>query len=303
MNEITRILCPIDFSDFSRRALQYAVAFARWYASTVTLLHVSPVVPLAAYAPGSGVVPTANLSDEDRDRLIASMRQLAVDGGSGLAFDYKLAEGHPAAQILNAAEVLASDFIVMGTHGRSGFERMVLGSVTEKVVRKATCPVLTVPAPEGSASTTPAALFKRIVCAVDFSDCSIQGLKYALSLAQQADAALTVVHVIEMPSDASDVPAFVGGETVEQYVATAREERRQRLDRLIPDAARSACSVQTVVATGKPYREILRLATEQTSDLIVIGLHGRGPIDLLFFGSTAQQVIRAAGCPVLTLRV
>jgi nucleotide-binding universal stress UspA family protein len=302
MNEISRILCPIDFSDFSRRALQYAVALARWYASTVTLVHVSPIVPLAAYAPGSGVVPSANLTDEDRDRLVASMRQLAVDAGSGVAFDYRLAEGHPAAQILNAVDVLSSDFIVMGTHGRSGFERMILGSVTEKVVRKARCPVLTVPGPEGDAAPAPAALFKRIVCAVDFSDCSIRGLNYALSLAQQADAELIVVHVIEMPSDASDVPAIVGGKALEQYVTEATQERRQRLERLIPDAAREACSIQTVIATGKPYREILRLAAEQTSDLIAIGLHGRGPVDLLFFGSTAQQVIRAAGCPVLTLR-
>jgi nucleotide-binding universal stress UspA family protein len=269
----------------------------------VTLLHASPIVPLAAYAPGSGVVPTANLTDEDRDRLVASMKQLAVDAGSGVAFDYKLAEGHPAAQILNAADVLSSDFIVIGTHGRSGFERMILGSVTEKVVRRAKCPVLTVPGPEAGASTAPAALFKRIVCAVDFSDCSIRGLNYALSLAQQADAELTVVHVIEMPSDDPlGVPAFIGDKTLEQYVTEATQERRQRLERLIPDAARAACSIQTLIATGKPYREILRLAAEQTSDLIVIGLHGRGPVDLLFFGSTAQQVIRAAGCPVLTLR-
>jgi universal stress protein A len=71
---------------------------------------------------------------------------------------------------------------------------------------------------------------------------------------------------------------------------------------MIPDAVRESCSVETIIARGKPYREILRIAVEQASELIVIGVHGRGPIDLLFFGSTAQHVVRAAPCPVLTLR-
>ena len=304
MIQIRRVLCPVDFSEFSRRAVEHAVAIATWYESAVTLLHVSPIVPLAAYAPGSGVLPTANLSAGDQERLLTSMKQLAADAAAGAAipFDYKLAEGHAAAEILNAATVLSSDLIVMGTHGRSGFERLLLGSVTEKVLRKAACPVLSVTAADSQPQAR-TAVSRRIVCAVDFSDCSLRGLDYAVSLAQESDASLTVVHVLEMASDISpDVPAIISDQTLQEYVATATTERRQRLERLIPDAVRDACSVETIVVRGKPYREILRVAVEQASELIVIGVHGRGPIDLLFFGSTAQHVVRAAPCPVLTLR-
>ncbi|HLG57492.1 MAG TPA: universal stress protein [Vicinamibacterales bacterium] len=304
MIEIRRILCPIDFSDFSRRALDHAVVIARWYESTITLVHVSPIVPLAAYAPGSGVVPSANLSPEERAALLASLKEFAApDAAAGVPFDYQLTEGRAAAQILNAAETLSSDLIVMGTHGRSGFERMILGSVTEKVLRKAACPVLSVPRSSLDVVPVPP-LFKRILCAVDFSDCSMQGLHYAMSLAQEADASLTVLHVIDLPPEVSDVQGMMVGGAVsfQDYIAQAGEDRRKRLKDAVPDAVREHCHVETVLATGTPYREVLRVAAEQTSDLIVIGLHGRGPVDLLFFGSTAQQVVRSAPCPVLTLR-
>jgi nucleotide-binding universal stress UspA family protein len=305
MIEIRRILCPIDFSDFSRRALDHAVVVAKWYESTITLVHVSPIVPLAAYAPGSGVVPSANLSPEDRAALLASLKQFAApDAAAGVPFDYELAEGGAAAQILNAAETLSSDLIVMGTHGRSGFERMILGSVTEKVLRKAACPVLSVPRSSPDAVPLPPVLFRRILCAVDFSDCSMQGLHYAMSLAQEADASLTVLHVIELPPQVSEVQGMMVGGAVsfQDYIEQAGEDGRKRLKDAVPDAVRENCRVETLLATGTPYREVLRVAAEQTSDLIVIGLHGRGPVDLLFFGSTAQQVVRSALCPVLTLR-
>lgn len=305
MIEIRRILCPIDFSDFSRRALDHAVAIAKWYDSTITLLHVSPIVPLAAYAPGSGVVPSANLTPEEREALLASMKQLAATAASpDVRFDYKLAEGGTAAQIVNAAETLSNDLIVLGTHGRSGFERMLLGSVTEKVLRKAPCPVLTVPRSAPDAVPGAAVQFKRILCALDFSDCSMRALNFAVSLAQEADASLTVVHVIEVPPDVVDANGMLvgGAVNIDDYIASAQAERQTRLQAAVPDTVRAYCKVETMLLTGKPYREVLRVAAEHASDLIVLGVHGRGPVDLLFFGSTTQQVVRSATCPVLTLR-
>jgi len=151
----------------------------------------------------------------------------------------------------------------------------------------------------------PAVLFTRILCAIDFSDCSMHALNYAMSLAQEADARLTVMHVLEPPSDApADFHETVFGapRTLTEYIAEAEEERRARLTEAVPEAVRAYCTVETMMAKGKPYREILRVASEQQSDLIVIGIHGRGAADLLFFGSTAQHVVRQASCPVLTLR-
>src|SRR5688500_8871579 len=143
MIEIGRILCPIDFSDFSRRALDHAVAIARWYDSTITLLHVFSVVPVAAYAPGTPMHPSVVLTPMDRDEILASMRRLAEqEAGSAVPIEFEIVEGSAATEILARAHTMPSDLVVMGTHGRSGFERLMLGSVTEKVLRKATCPVL-----------------------------------------------------------------------------------------------------------------------------------------------------------------
>jgi nucleotide-binding universal stress UspA family protein len=304
--EIERILCPIDFSDFSRRALDHAVAISRWYESTITLLHVCTVVPVAAYAPGSGVLPSAALTPEDRKALLASMERFAEgEAGTNVAIDLDIAEGSTATAILAKADAMPADLLVMGTHGRSGFERLVLGSVTEKVLRKAACPVLTVPKAVPDVVPAPPVLFKRIICAIDFSDCSMHALNYAMSLAQEADAHLTVMHVIELPPD---VPREVhetvlaGPRNLREYLALAEEDARARLKEAIPDSVRAYCTVDTVQPTGKPYREILRVAEEQTADLIVIGIHGRGPVDRLLFGSTAQHLVRQASCPVLTLR-
>ena len=104
--------------------------------------------------------------------------------------------GQPAAQILVRSVDAESDLIVMGTHGASGFEHLLLGSVTEKVLRRARCPVLTVPPHAQATSTLP---FRRLLCAIDFSDSSLRGLELACSLAKESNAALTLLHVVEWP--------------------------------------------------------------------------------------------------------
>ena len=303
MVEIRRILCPIDFSDFSRRAFDHAVAIARWYESTITVLYVSASSSAVVYTTG----PAAVLTRDDRDQLLTSMRQFVdAEAASQIPLEFELSEGDAATKILTSATSIKPDLIVMGTHGRSGFERLVLGSVTEKVLRKAACPVLSVPRQIPDAVPAPTVLFKRILCAIDFSDCSLRALNHAMSLAQEADARLTVVHVIEVPPEAPadfHLGAFGVAQSLADYIAASEEERRARLRDAVPDTVRAYCTVETLLPTGKPYREILRVAAEQQSDLIVIGIHGRGAADLLFFGSTAQHVVRQALCPVLTLRM
>jgi nucleotide-binding universal stress UspA family protein len=304
MIEIKRILCPIDFSDFSRRALDHAVAIAKWYEATITLFHVCSVGPVAAYAPGSGVLPSAALTPEDRDALLTAMKRFAQgETATDVPLELEIAEGSTAAAILVKADAMPADLLVMGTHGRSGFEHLFLGSVTEKVLRKAACPVLTVPrsAPDIAASTP--VLFKRIVCAVDFSECSMHALTYAMSLSQETDAHLTVINVIELPPDVSrEGHETVLGPSFQEYMVQAEEDRRARLKDAVPESVRAYCTVDTVLATGKPYREILGVAEERRADLLVVGIHGRGPIDRLLFGSTTQHLVRQASCPVLTLR-
>jgi nucleotide-binding universal stress UspA family protein len=202
-------------------------------------------------------------------------------------------------EILAQADVQKADLVVIGSHGRSGFERLLLGSITEKVLRKATCPVMVVPRRAGDASSPGAAHFGQIVCPVDFSDSSLTALTYAISLAEEADAHLTVLHVVEIPAGLYEASAVFD---VAEFRVAAEAASRKRLNELIPDSVRAYCEVETVVSEGRTSREIVRLAAERKSDLIVMGVHGRGAVDLMVFGSNTHRVIQSASCPVLTMR-
>jgi len=303
MIEIRRILCPIDLSEFSRHALDHAVTIARRYDSVITVLNVCALVPATAYSPGTPILPVSAPTPDDLDALLASMKRFVeTEVGLTTPMRFEIGEGNAASEILDRATAIPSDLIVMGTHGRSGFERLVLGSVAEKVIHKAACPVLTVPRPMADAVPVPDRLFTRILCAIDFSDTSLRALEYALSLAQEKDAQLTLVHVVEVtPAPQSEAAGDVEARALGAYVAAAAEARAAQLQRIVPDSVRAYCTVERTLAIGKPHHEILRIAAERDSDVIILGAHGFG-ITQLMFGSTAHQVVRQARCPVLTIR-
>jgi len=299
---IKRILCPIDFSDASSYVVDHAVAIAGWYKARILALHVcSPLfVPVPALPPPVDRVPQTEI-ERVREGTRACF-QAASDAGIGV--DVAVDIGHPAAEILGRAATLPADLIVMGTHGASGFERLALGSVAEKVIRKTACPVLTVPP---RAHTTAVLPFKRLLCAMDFSEPSLAALAFGGSLARESGAVLTLLHVIEWPWAESPAPTF-DDLPAEQAVQLAQFRRNleasamARLQGLVPDAVQSRCTSQPAVSHGKPYVEILRIAGEMQADLIIIGLHGRSAAGLMLFGSTTNQVVRHATCPVLTLK-
>ena len=295
MIEIRRILCPIDFSEHSRHALRRAVEVARWYHSNLTVLHV--VSQLAT--PDAPGVP---LTDADRDGLLAEMRCIAGEVPPEVQVAFVLRQASDVRnEILSLARSLMSDLLVIGSHGRSGFERLLLGSVTEKVVRKSPCPVMVVPAQTATAAG-PGLIRSgrpRVICAVDFSDASLAALEYAVSLSEEADADLLLLHSIEVPPELRQPIPVPPDFDLARCHAEARAECLNRLRTLVPQSARTFCNVETDVAEGAAYRQILRTATEQQADLIVMGVHGRGAVDLLLFGSNTARVIRAAACPVL----
>jgi nucleotide-binding universal stress UspA family protein len=292
MREVARILCPLDLSDVSCHAIDHAVLLARWYGARITVLHsCNPVVI------PSGDFAVVQLPPNPED--IAGTRSrvaecLASAGGSDATVIVE--SGEPVDRILEHARTLPADLLVIGTHGVGGFEHLMLGSTTEKVLRKATCPVLTVPPRARATSKLP---FKRILCPVDFSDSSRAALDFAFSLAQEGDAELTILHVLEWPD--SD-PLTNRPISVPEYRLELEADLTTKLDALVPDDVRTWCRPVTRMAHGKAYREILGIATEDTSDLIVMGVHGRNALDLMLFGSTTNQVVRRATCPVLTLR-
>jgi nucleotide-binding universal stress UspA family protein len=305
MIEIRRILCPVDFSDHSRRALDHAIAIARWYESTVTALHVFSPAQVAAYSPGPIVFEPIVLTPLDRDRLLADTKAfIEAESAPGITIEAVIREGNTAAEILDQATSMKADLLVIGTHGRSGFERFLLGSVAEKVLRKANCPVLTVPKRVPDAVPAGPVLYKRILCPVDFSDSSLHALTYAKSMAQEADGQLTVLHVVshefENTADLA-ITVYDAGVTIGDSLKEREEALRQSLQEAVAGAT-EFCNVESMITHGRPWREVLRIASERQSDLIVMGVQGRGAADLLFFGSTTQHVVREALCPVLTLR-
>jgi nucleotide-binding universal stress UspA family protein len=304
MIAINRILCPVDLSDSSRHGLDHAVAIARWYGASVTILHVFETVPVAAYAPGAGS-PGAVLTPPERALVMTDLERLATaESRDGVSITIRRAEGHPYAEILNASVEMRPDLLVIGTHGHSGFQRLMLGSVAEKLLRRALCPVLSVP-PRAAASPS-AVAYKRILCPVDFSDWSLAALSYATSLAKEANAALTVMHVVEYGTHEWQpiYDEFISNQelNIQDFRVRCRESSRERLEGLVPTEARTWCTVESVLSEGKPYREIVRAAAERQCDLIVMGVHGRNAFDLALFGSTTQQVVRLAAAPVLTIR-
>jgi nucleotide-binding universal stress UspA family protein len=302
MVQINHVLCPVDFSDFSRRALDHAIAVAKWYGCRLTVMYVHHV-PLPGLALASPLAPATVeglvLSPAQREQLQQELRTfISADALGSLAVELSIAEGDVADEIL--AQAQSADMVVMGTHGRSGFEHLVLGSVTEKLLRKVACPMLTIPRATADATDTVPALFHHIVAAVDFSEASLHALTFAVSLAEEADAHLTLLHVIDLPPE---LEAWIAeSEQGRTHLEQWRQGSMKRLHGLVPDEARTYCHVDERVETGQAYRQVLRVAAERRAGLIVIGAHGRGVVERMFVGSTAQHVVRQAVCPVLTIR-
>ena len=298
MAEIDRILCPVDFSDTSQHALEHAFAFARWYEARVTVLHVLnvplSVMPLAGVPVAASSFPPPRSEDvtEEVRRFIGS-----TNGAAPNIADVAVVEGGTVTEILRQAKHPTADLLVMGTHGRSGFEALFLGSVTEKVLRSTHVPVLTVPP---AIARVESVVYKTILCPIEFAASSARALEYALTLAKGTDARLILLHVIEALGGVSE-PGELNLLTMQEYRRSLEEDARARLQSAVPDDARVWCTPQERVLWGKAYRVILDIAEEENAEVIVMGVHGRGVLNRRLFGSTTHHVIREARCPVLTL--
>jgi nucleotide-binding universal stress UspA family protein len=292
MLKINRVLCPIDFSEFSVKAYDYAQSLAWHYNASLLLEHVTesmpPMYPYYAF-PNAYV----EISQELRSNAEQQIQEFAkTHTRPGVQPECSVHEGAVANVILDLAEAQAVSLIVMGTHGLRGIERAMLGSVTDKVLRKAHCPVLAVRKPAHDLVTQAGVLdviqLQRILCCTDFSDQSEQALEYAVSLAREYEAELTLLHVLE---------GVAGSADVENEIAKAMEN----LEKQLSPETRTNCKVNTLVRIGNPYQQIIELALESRTDLIVMGVRGRNALDLAVFGSTTYRVVQLGPCPVLVV--
>lgn len=297
---IERILCPTDFSVFSARALRHAIALAQRFQARLSVLHVIPQwVPYThapVYFPPPMLANPALCEHVERD--VRDFAQPAID--AGVPVETIVREADPWREILAVAGEMPADLLVMGTHGRGGFEQLLLGAVTEKVLHRAPCPVLTVCNEEGRTWEAPG-LIRRILCATDLSTASVETVRFALSVAAEHQASLTVLHVLEgLP--ASDSPAFMELPETAALLRQVEGVAHQQLHQLLPPDAGDWCEVTERVLVGRAATELLRLAATENADLIVMGARHHGLLARTVLGSTSHRVVREASCPVLTVR-
>jgi nucleotide-binding universal stress UspA family protein len=229
-----------------------------------------------------GYVP-ASLADDTtvREAKLVELRRFAdVKEHAGVPIETAFRQGDACFEICEAARETGADLIVMGTHGRSGFKRLALGSVTESVLRDAPAPVLTVH--RDVARHT--GLFGRIVCATDVSERTVGTIAVALALADEGAKRLTLLNVIE--------------DGKESMRGDLERAAHAALTKLIPENARNSYVIENHIAFGQADREILKVAAREHADLIVMGAHTHAVLGGLF-GSTVHGVVREAGCPVL----
>lgn len=295
--DVRHVLCPVDFSVFSARALDHAVRLARHFDADLHVLHVVPVVldvvePFPPVLPDL-MAPVVAAAEDELRRFVAPARERYPRIRSAVT------QGAAASRIEELAADLPADIVVMGTHGRTGLGRAVLGSVTESVMHHVECPVLAVS--DRATSADPGPPFHRILCAADLRASSGATVSFALALAGENDADLELLHVVEsLPPDASSANPSISTPELDAFRSGQATDARTRLGDAALEAA-SWCRVTTRVATGDAWRAIVERARASAADLIVVGAHA-GPLRRALFGSTAGRVVRTAPCPVLVLR-
>ena len=270
---------------------------ATWYEAQLEVLHVVHAFDdVASQEPRGSRDPRTPVSREDI--IAAIQRSLQEAGADGLHPKVLAQEGRAHERIAQRSQEQPADLLVMGTHGRSGFSRLLLGSVTEKVLRTAHCPVLTVP-PAATAMTAPAVTFKRILCAIDYSPSAMKALRYGLELGRQDNGCVTVLYALEYldPEEPCEHVDFDIRARRQHFINHARE----RLHAQFAEESTTWCEIKETVAIDRAYKAILQHAATSKADLIVMGAQGTAGLELMVYGSNTQHVVRAATCPVLTV--
>ncbi len=299
MVAVKNILVPNDFSDCSRIALQAAMDLShRTGAALHTLfaevLHGESFAPEAA-GPAEGDAARNRL----RDHVAEEVRSRPDWQSEALPVSHSVVRDiAPASAIISYADEHDIDLIVMGTHGRRGLRRLLLGSVAEEVVRLAPCSVFTIRCK--TALPASGLHVQRILVPIDFSKHSVEALRTAAGLADLYGARLDLLHVVEDRLH----PAFynAGVFSIYDVQPDIEEKAIESLERLLSDTVGPEAQASFHAAPGQAAHGIVTFAETHHADMIVMSTHGLTGLEHFFIGSVAEKVVRVASCPVFTLK-
>ena len=287
---VKRILVPTDFSPHSEAALKQAAAIARLHSAEVLMVNVLPPEPAMRTPLEPANWEYETLKDQAQQEFAGIEHGGLLDGIPHRS----VIEVGPLERMLKAViEAERIDLVIAGTHGRTGIKKLLLGSVAEEIFRVAPCPVLTV-GPDVWPRMLTHGKFESILYATDFSASSDGALRHAITFAEESQAKMTLLHVVE---EGSVTAIYLHQRLV--------EDAKSRLERMIPSDARVAAPA-IVVESGYPAEEILKWAEKVEADLIVLGVRKGGEIAARTSAhlpwTIAHTVVCHARCPVLTVR-
>ncbi len=295
---INRILCTTDFSDFSNQTIPHGIALAKAFDAELFVCHIIDL-PFAAMNGEVQIDPIeqqSRMMDYAREHLSRLFEQEQIRWAPVVAI------GHTADEIARTVEKKRIDITISATHGRSGLKRLLLGSVTERLMHTISCPLLIIGGRQVGTLNKQREHVppRRVLVGCDFSQDSDLAFQYSLAMAQEFEAELHLVHVVEPPVYQNVLAAATPAD--ESLGMSVMEQLREQLEAMVPEETRNWCDLTITLREGKPDEELIRYAAAKEIDLIVLGVRGHGLVEKLFIGSTTDRVARSAPCPVLSVK-
>lgn len=283
MTRINRLLAATDLSAPARHAAERAALLANLHGATLDLLHVTAAGPLDKLRRLVREIP---VEAEQRllDAVREDLRQLAasLQHHHGVAAGIHVVTGAVVPRLNERADAMGADMVVLGARGAGFMQHLLLGSTAEKMLSRATRPLLVVKQP-------PHENYRRLLVPVDFSPASLPSLRIARAVAPMAE--IVLLHAFDVPFEGKLRLAGVPEDTVVQYRTAAREEALQRMRQLLADAGILPEAALLLVQHGDPWRHIIEQEQEQDCDLIVMGRRGESPLEEFLLGSVTKHVL------------
>ncbi|KHE92114.1 MAG: universal stress protein [Candidatus Scalindua rubra] len=289
------ILTATDFSEYSKITLDMCLGAYRCMKTKLYVLHTIEKFPHDSRHLSSGTNPEGikqKLEEDAIDKIKALIPEDVMDKGDIIPM---VRFGKPFLETIQVAKENSVDLLVIGTHGRAGVDRVMLGSVAEKIVRKADCPVMVIKSIKYTG-------FKRIIVPIDFSDCSRKALEYAVSIARSHNNRLTILHVYEKSFVEPYVNAANSEEKADEIMKEIERVNESKYDEFLKTVDLNGVEYEKLLKKGIAETDIVEIAMEQQANLIVMGTHGRSGIKHMLIGSTAEQVVRTVHCDIIIVK-